>query len=416
MNRSLLLAAATFFLALAGCTSKGSQTPAQPAGGRKGEGGGAIPVLVARAAHKDVPLEIQVIGNVEAYATITIKAQVPGQITRVSFQEGDYVKKGDLLFTIDPSPYEAALKQAEANLERDLAQLAQAQANLDRDIANAEYARAQAGRYERLFKEGVISREQTEQFRASANAGEQGVRADKAAIASAQAAVAAGKAAVETTRVQLSYTRIRSPLDGRTGSLMVKEGNIVSALQTDLMTINQVQPIYVTFGVPEANLGAIREHMARGRLAVIAKPQDETAPEEQGVLTFVDNAVDATTGTIKLRGTFSNANRRLWPGQFIRVTLRLATLRDAVVVPNQAVQTGQNGEYVMVVNSDQRVEARPVTTSARAGEDMVVEKGLQAGETVVTEGHLRLAPGMRVQVRAPGGGRPGGGGGRKRAE
>lgn len=380
-----------------GCANQGSSKPT----GKKGEG--AAPVLVARVTQRDVPLDIQVIGNVEAYSTVTIKAQVPGQLTRVSVREGDYVKKGDLLFTIDPRPYQAQLSQAEANLARDSAQLQQAEANLQKDIAQEQYAQAQAARYEKLYQAGVISKENTEQFRSSANSMASSLQADKASIESARAAIAAARATIDTAKVQMSYTSIRSPIEGRTGSLAVKEGNIVTALSTDLMTINQVQPIYVTFGVPESNLAAVKEHMARGKLLVIATPQDDPSLQETGVLTFVDNSVDTTTGTIKLRGTFTNPARKLWPGQFVRVTLRLAIQPHALVVPNQAVQTGQNGEYVYVVTADQRAEMRPVVSGPRVDQDVVIEKGLQPDETVVTEGHLRLAPGVRVQVRAPGG-------------
>ena len=380
-----------------GCANQGSSKPT----GKKGEG--AVPVVVARVTQRDVPLDIQVIGNVEAYSTVTIKAQVPGQLTHVYFREGDYVKKGDLLFTIDPRPYQAQLSQAEANLARDRAQLQQAEANLQKDLAQEQYAQAQAGRYEKLFQAGVISKENTEQYRSSANAMSSGVQADKAAIESARAGIAATQAAIDTAKVQLSYTSIRSPIDGRTGILNVKEGNIVTALATDLMTINEVQPIFVTFGVPESTLGSVKEHMARGNLPVIATPQDDPSLQETGILTFVDNSVDTTTGTIKLRGTFVNPERKLWPGQFVRVTLRLAIQPHALVVPNQAVQTGQNGEYVYVVTSDQKADMRPVVSGSRVDQDVVIEKGLQPGEMVVTEGHLRLAPGMRVQVRTPGG-------------
>jgi len=229
------------------------------------------------------------------------------------------------------------------------------------------------------------------------------VQADKAAIESARAGIAATQASIDTAKVQLSYTSIRSPIDGRTGILNVKEGNIVTALATDLMTINEVQPIFVTFGVPESTLGSVKDHMARGKLSVIATPQDDPSLQETGILTFVDNSVDTTTGTIKLRGTFVNPERKLWPGQFVRVTLRLAIQPNALVVPNQAVQTGQNGEYVYVVTSDQRAEMRPVVSGSRVDQDIVIEQGLQPGEMVVTEGHLRLAPGMRVQIRTPGG-------------
>jgi len=390
-------------LLLNGCTGKGTQASA-----RKGEGG--VPVTVTTVVQRDVPVDIQVIGNVEAYSTISVKAQASGQLTRVSFNEGDYVKKGDLLFTIDPRPFDAQLNQAEANLAKDQAQLTQAEANLARDQAQEKYAQAQADRYASLFQQGIISREHSEQMRTSADAFSSAVNADKAAIQSARAAVVAAQAAVENARVQLGYTTIRSPIDGRTGNLAVKQGNIVTANATDLMTINQVQPIYVTFAVPEANLPAVKRYMSRGKLMVMAAPQDASSGQETGVLTFVDNTVDPSTGTIKLKGTFMNRDRRLWPGEFIRVALRLTTQPNALVVPNQAVQTGQEGSYVYVVKPDRTVESRPVIAGVRVDQDLVIDRGLAAGETVVTEGHLRLAPGSRVQFRdasgAPLRGRP----------
>jgi multidrug efflux system membrane fusion protein len=212
-------------------------------------------------------------------------------------------------------------------------------------------------------------------------------------------------------KVQLDYTQIRSPIDGRTGNLMVKLGNVVNANSMDMMTINQVQPIYVTFAVPESQLPSIKQYMAERKLLVIASPQDDTAAKETGALTFVDNGVDPTTGTIKLKGTFANEDRKLWPGQFVRVVLRLTTRQGALVVPNEAIQTGQDGQYVFVVKPDRTVESRVVTTGARINQELVVEKGLAAGETVVTEGQLRLAPGSRIQVRD---GRPGGAAGKGR--
>jgi multidrug efflux system membrane fusion protein len=370
---------------------------------------------VAVASQKDVPVEVQVIGNVEAYSTISVKAQVGGQLTSVYFQEGDYVKKGDQLFTIDPRPFEAALNQALANAARDQAALGQAQANLARDAATARYQEGLATRYSQLAQSGVISKDQSEQVRANADAIVQGVAADKAAIESAKAAIGASNAAAENARVQLSYTTIRSPIDGRTGNLTVKQGNVVMANSMDLMTINQILPIYVTFSVPEAQLPAIKRYMAQQKLVVRARPQDDpNAADETGYLTFVDNAVDTTTGTIKLKGTFSNTGHTLWPGQFVRVTLRLTTQQSAVVVPNQAVQAGQNGSFVYVVKQDRTVESRPVVTGARVDQDMVVDQGLQPGETVVTEGQLRLAPGSRVVVRDGRGSRGGGGRGQPR--
>lgn len=251
-----------------------------------------------------------------------------------------------------------------------------------------------------------------EQLRSAADAQAQGVAADRAAIESAKAQVASDEANISNIRVQMDYTTITSPIEGRTGNVTVKTGNIVTPNTLELMTINQVEPIYVTFAVPEARLSEIKRYMAGGKLPVIATPQDGSGTSETGVLTFVDNAVDSSTGTIKLKGTFGNVNRALWPGQFVNVNLRLTVQPGAITVPNAAVQNGQDGQFVYVVKEDRTVEARPVTTSSRVGEDMVVSSGLQAGETVVTEGQLRLQPGSRVQMRQSGAsGAAGGGGG-----
>ena len=379
-------------LALASCTSKGSQPTA-----RKGEGG--VPVTVALASQRDVPLQIEVIGNVEAYSTITVKAQVGGAITQVHFREGEFVKAGDLLFTIDTRPLNAMLNEVEANLAKDEAALGQAEANLVRDTAQQKYAQSQADRYGRLFQSGIVSKDQAEQMRSNADALAAGVKADEAAVRSARAAIVATKATVDNARVQLGYTTMRSPIDGRTGNIMVKQGNIVAANTMDLTTINQVEPIYVTFSVPESQLPDIKRYMAVGKLPVLATPQADATAQERGVLTFVDNSVDATTGTIKLKGTFPNTDHKLWPGVFVRVTLRLTTQPNAVVVPNQAVQTGQEGPFVFVVKTDRSVESRPVIIGARVDQDIVIASGIQPGETVVTEGQLRLAPGIKVQIR-----------------
>jgi len=346
-----------------------------------------------------VPLQLEVIGNVEAYSTITVKAQVGGEITQVHFREGEYVKAGDLLFTIDTRPLNAMLNEVEANLAKDEASLGQAEANLVRDTAQQKYAQSQADRYGRLFQSGIVSKDQAEQMRSNADALAAGVKADEAAVRSARAAIVATKAMVDNARVQLGYTTMRSPIDGRTGNIMVKQGNIVAANTMDLTTINQVEPIYVTFSVPESQLPDIKRYMAAGKLQVSATPQADATAQERGVLTFVDNAVDATTGTIKLKGTFANTDHKLWPGVFVRVTLRLATQPNAVVVPNQAVQTGQEGPFVFVVKADSSVESRPVTIGSRVDQDIVIANGIEAGETVVTEGQLRLAPGIKVQVR-----------------
>jgi len=401
------------WLFASGCTtgtttaSSGSSSGGGGGKGRRG-GGGDVPVTIAQVVQKDVPVEVQVIGNVEAYSTISVKAQVGGQLTDQHFAEGDYVKKGDLLFDIDPRPLQAALDQSVANLKRDEATIGQAEANLARDSAQARYAESQATRYADLYKNGIISRDQAEQLRANADATAQAVSADKAAIESARASIGASKATVENAQVQLSYTKIASPIDGRTGNLSVKRGNVVTPNSMELVTINQVEPIYVTFAVPEAQLPGIKRYMAQHTLQVRARPQDDAnAEEDTGSLTFVDNSVDVTTGTIKLKGTFPNRGHRLWPGQFVRVTLRLTTQNNALVVPNEAVQTGQNGSYVYVVKQDRTVEQRPVVTGSRVDQDMVVDQGLNLGETVVTQGQLRLAPGSRVVLPGGRGGRGG---------
>jgi multidrug efflux system membrane fusion protein len=391
------------FLGSQGCNGAGKETTDAPKagkgrGGRRGDAGGPVPVLVTTVTQKNVPINIDVIGNVEAYSTISVKAQIGGQLTYVGFQEGDFVKKNDHLFTIDPRPYDAALNQAKANLARDTAALSQAEANLAKDMANEKYARAEAGRYAQLMGQGIVSKEQADQVGSNADALSQAVIADKAAIESAKAQIIASRAAVENAQVQLSYTTIESPIDGRTGNLAVKQGNIVTPNTMEMMTITQLQPIYVTFAVPEAQLPNVKKYMGEAKLPVFASPQDDISQQQMGVLTFIDNTVDPTTGTIKLKGTFPNTENKLWPGEFVRVTLRLTMRANAVVVPNQAVQTGQDGQFVYVVKQDRTVEMRPVVTGTRVDQELVVDRGLQPGEMIVTEGQLRLTPGSRVQV------------------
>ena len=385
----------TIALALAGCNSQGAAT-ADPTKTKKTAG--VVPVVVGTVSTRNVPMEIQVIGNVEAYSTINVIAQVSGQLIQAGFNEGDYVKKNDLLFKIDPRPYEAAIQQAQANIERDKAMLAQAEANLSRDMAQEKYAKSNAGRYKELVTEGIVSKDQSEQIESNADAIAQAVAADRAAIQSAKANIGASNAALETAKVNLSYTTITSPIDGRTGNLTVKQGNVVTANVTNLISINEVEPIYVTFAIPENHLSEVKAVMAQGQqLEVFATPQGDDSVKAEGRLTFIDNNVDTTTGTIKLKGTFNNKDRKLWPGEFVRVTLRLSTQANAMVVPNQAVQTGQNGPFVYVVKADQTVEPRPVVTGARVDQDLVVNKGLTVGEMIVLEGQLRLAPGMKVK-------------------
>jgi len=388
----------------------------------------AIPVTVGSVTRKSVPLQVRAIGNVEAYSVVSVKSQVGGELAKVHFQEGQDVKKGDLLFSIDPRPFEAALRQAEATLARDMAQVKQAEANLDQNLAQKKQAEAnlardlaleqnsvkEAQRYKDLAEKDYISKEQFDQVLTAAEAARATISADRAAVENMQAgiqasraalenvrsAVEASRAAVETARIQLGYCTIRSPLDGRTGSLLVQQGNLVKASDTQaLVAINQVQPIYVAFSVPEQNLTGIEKYMTLGRLKVEAFLTQEENRPEQGWLTFVDNAVDLTTGTIRLKGTFTNRERRLWPGQFVNVALTLTVESEAVVVPASALQTGQQGTFVFVVKPDQTAEARPVVTGPTVEGGTVVEKGLEPGEVVVTDGQLRLFPGAKVEVK-----------------
>ena len=331
----------------------------------------SVPVVVATVVRKDVPVQVRAIDSVEAYSTVSVKSMVAGEITQVGFQEGQDVKKGDLLFSIDRQPFEAALGQAQANLAR--------------DIAQAANAKAQADRYSALEKAGVISPEQAEQMRTAANALEEAVHADRAAV--------------ETARVNLQYCSIYSPLEGRTGNLMVHQGNVVKANDVPLVTINQVKPIYVTFAIPEQYLADVKKYDATHKLKVQAKVPSEQAAE--GTLSFIDNAVDTATGTIKLKGTFVNAERKLWPGQFADVTLTLTTEANAVVVPAQAVQTGQKGQYVFVVKQDGTAQQVQVSVDRTLDGQSVITSGLEAGQTVVTDGQLRLAPtGTKVEKKA----------------
>jgi membrane fusion protein, multidrug efflux system len=320
-------------------------------------------------------------------------------LTHVNFQEGAEVRKGDRLFVIDPRPYQSQVTQAEANLEKDKAQLAAAQATLARDTAQETYARSQSRRTTELSQQGVLSKDTAEQASAQATALQEALRADNAAIESARANIAADQAALDRAKLQLEYCTITSPIDGRTGHLFVKQGNIIKPNDVDLVTINQLRPIYVTFSIPEADLPSIKTHMARGKVTVAASKEGISATET-GTLTFVENAVDTTTGTIRLKAVFENPAATLWPGEFVSVSVRLNESGNVIVVPMSAVQTGQDGKFVFVVKSDMTVEARPVTTGRTFGREIVIVKGLNEGDSIVTEGQLRLVPGSRVQVKS----------------
>jgi membrane fusion protein, multidrug efflux system len=415
---SKLLGALVAILLLASCALSGcgsAPTDVGDGGGKgkgkgkgKNAGGGAVPVEVAKVVLKNVPVDISVVGNVEAYSVVTVRAQTGGMLTKVNFQEGDYVKKDDLLFVIDRKPLEGQMNSARANLAKSSALLKQAQAQLLRDTASADYARDQAGRYQKGVDEGVFAKEQAEQLKSSAAAQMQILEADRAAISSAEAQISADQSAINNLNIQLGYTTVEAPIEGRTGNISQKAGNIVTAGTTDLAIINQVEPIYVTFSVPEARLADVKRYSENGKLVVTARAQDGSGDIEQGQLSFIDSSVDTSTGTIKLKGTFQNKSHKLWPGQFVNVGLRLTMRNNAVVVPNQAVQTGQDGTYVYVVGDDRSVSVVPVKTGPRIDQDMVIDEGLKGGETVVTEGQLRLQPGSKVQIRdqQTGDGRP----------
>ncbi|HEY4640225.1 MAG TPA: efflux RND transporter periplasmic adaptor subunit [Thermoanaerobaculia bacterium] len=330
-----------------------------------------VPVTVAVAEQKDIPLQIKTIGSVQPFTTVAIRALVGGQLMRVSFREGEEVRRGQLLFTIDPRPYQATLAQAQANRARDEAELKNAQ--------------AQAARYAELVKKDYVTREEYDKIVAGADA--------------AKAVVAADRAAIDNAQLQLSYCEIHAPIDGRTGSLQVHLGNLVKANDTTpLVVINQVHPVYVQFSVPEAQLTELRTRFAGKPVPVTATPQGGNAAEN-GTLTFVDNAVNAATGTITLKATYDNHDGALWPGQYVNVSVTLSTRANSVVIPSQAVQNGQRGQYVFVVKNDNGVEMRPVTVAQTIDQQLVIDKGVAPGETVVTDGQIRLTPKSKVEVK-----------------
>ena len=332
----------------------------------------AMPVTTATVVRKTVPVEVRAIGNVLAYSTVSVKSRIAGQLLKVSFREGQDVHKGDLLFTIDPRPFQTVLKLAEANLARDRYQ--------------AGNAAADAARYEALFKQGIIARQQFDQYRTAADA--------------LSAQIAADEAAIESARVQLTFTSILAPIDGRAGNLLIHEGNMIKDNDAPMVVINQVQPIFVGFAVPQMYLPEIKQRMAQRTLAVRAIPKEPGSAPETGELSFVDNAIDVSTGTIQLKATFANEQRTLWPGQFLDVVLALAAQPNALLVPSEAVQNGQRGAYVYVVKSDSTVESRTVQMGRTVAGSVVIEKGLAEGETVVTDGQLRLSPGAKVRAKS----------------
>jgi membrane fusion protein, multidrug efflux system len=349
---------------LMGCTRSRPQTQSLRAQ--------AVPVTIGTAVQKSIPVEIAAIGNVEAYSMVEVRPQVTGLVDKVLFKEGQDVKAGDLLFTLDAQPFQAALEQLEANLARDKAQL--------------DNLRAQADRSAKLYQDGIVSKDQYDSLHANAEA--------------MAAAVLADEAAIKRAKIDLSYCSIYSPIDGRTGSLLVYRGNVVKANDTSLVAINQILPIYVTFAIPEKNLDAVKKSRLKGPAKVIASIPGGEARAAEGFLSFLDNSVDPTTGAIKLKATFSNGDNRLWPGQFVRVTLRLGIQDDVVIVPSQAVQSGQSGQYVFIIKPDMTAESRSVIPGDTTAGETVIEQGVQAGEQVVITGQLRLVPGAKVEVKS----------------
>jgi multidrug efflux system membrane fusion protein len=356
-------------VAMASLTACGKKDQAQAANASARP---AAPVVVAVAEQRDVPVQLSAIGNVESYQTVQIRSQVNGQIQSIFFKEGQDVHKGQLLFQLDKKPFQADLEKAQGMLQHDEAQAAN--------------SRLQAERYNVLEMQGVASKEQADQVRAQAKADASAVYADKAAV--------------DAAKVQLQYTDIKAPIDARTGALLMNVGNLVKANDTPfLVQLNQVTPIYATFSIPENQLDAVRK-FAAGNLKVLAFPKGQNTNPAEGKLTFIDNGVDMQTGTVKLKATFANKDRRLWPGQYVDVVLNLSTRKQAVLVPTKAIQTGQQGQYVYVVTPQSTAESRNVETSGTYQNSTVIAGGVSAGEKVVVDGQLRVAPNAKVLVQS----------------
>ena len=349
-------------------------------GGRSGDASPPVPVSTARAVEKAMPLDVTTVGTAEASSTVEVRAQVTGQLTSVAFTEGDDVTQGQLLFTLDARPFEVALQQAQATEQKDAAQ-----------ADNAEVVRA---RNEKLLKQGLMAQADYDLSASSA--------------AALKATVTADAAAVENARLQLQYTKIAAPVAGRTGALLVHQGSLVRSTDTNpLVVINQIAPIRVTFAAPGQYLSRIREGQARAPLPVSARTTADPDHPASGLVSFIDNQADPTTGTIRLKATFPNADHRLWPGDLVETTLQLAVDPHAIVVPAGAVQNGQQGQFVYVVGGDLTVAMRPVKVARTVGSEAVIAEGLQTGDEVVTDGQLRLTPGAHVTDRTAAAGRRG---------
>lgn len=350
-------------LAAAGCAKKAEKPKGSP----------PALVLTAAASRQDVPLQLAVIGTMEASESVAVRTQISGELITVAFSEGQDVQKGALLFQLDPRSYQAAVRKAEAALARDRSILANARKDYER--------------YSQLVKDGIVTQEQADGYRTRAE--------------SAAADLAADQAALDSAREQLAYCTIRSPISGRLGILAVHRGNVVKANDTVLVTINKLTPINAVFTIPEKELAEVKRHMSAGKVSVLAEVPGSGGISEQGVITFLDNSVDQTTGTIRLKAAFDNSRKQLWPGQFVNLFIRLAVRKNAVVVPSQALQTGQKGQFVFVVKADATAEIRPVVPGPVLKGMTVIESGIQPGEQVVIDGQLRVVPGGRVEIKQP---------------
>ncbi|HEV2387120.1 MAG TPA: efflux RND transporter periplasmic adaptor subunit [Candidatus Acidoferrales bacterium] len=356
--KGISLAAPLLCLALAGCTERAAPPPGNP----------AVPVVVAKVARTSIPVELRAIGTGQAYKTVSIESQVAGIVQAVHYTQGQLVHSGDLLVTLDSRPFQAALQQAEANLARD-----KAQEGLDE---------VQAQRYQKLYQSGIVPQQQYDQAQATE--------------AAAKATILADEAAIQTTKIQLSYCSIYATIDGVAGAQLVFPGTVVKANDLPvLVVVNQISPIYIAFSVPQQYLNEVKRYMAGSRLSVQASSPDQSF-QESGYLSFVNNTVDPATGTIQLMATFANADRRLWPGQFANVVLRLAEQQNALVVPSAAVQTSQVGNFVFVVKPDMTADVRQVKTGRTVNGLTEITQGLTPGDTVVTDGQVRLVPGTKV--------------------
>ncbi len=360
-----------------------------------------IPVTTATATSEVAPLEVDIVGTIDASSRVEIKSQVAGQIMNVRFTEGQDIQQGQLLFEIDKRPYQDALTQAEAALERDRSQIAQSQAAQQKDAAQAAQAQADAKRYISLADQKLISEQQRLQYVTAADTANAAVRADQAAVTMAQASLKVDEAAVERARLDVTNCEITAPISGRAGNLLVHAGNLVKVNDVALVVINRIDPVFVNFNAPEQYTGAVLSHGVGRTLPVEVSSRDDLHHQATAQLSVVDNTVDSQTGTIHLKATLANPEHIWWPGQFVDTRLVLDAKRNATVVPTEAVQNGQSGTFIYVVKADKSVEARKVSVSRTLDRKAIIESGISPGETVVTDGQMMLAPGAHIMSVPP---------------